>query len=497
MLQCCNAVELAVTACMPTQKVAGMPQASTSVRHMRPAALSGCYKETGVSPTALDITLALPSSSAQEEEQHLNNMRRAVRNSSESHDCAEGPPSDSANREAASEIDTAEVKRAEQISFRSRRLSHDGNDASHEETPSVVIGPPTAVPAAAPPSHQASLPPTDDRLVVAEEFAAVEDFGIHRFALGGVLDDTNVALLSCHGAKPTGDGRHAVDKINQDCACVASGVGGLAGAVLFCVYDGHGDRGREVSQCAMRRMHSELDGPQADGLKHQPTVALASAFATVQQELRAGLAGDATDSGACSLVCYMRDRTLWVANAGDCRAVLGTVCDGVLAAVALSTDHKVSVPSEAARIRRAGGHIKMTGGPWRVYEDEEESYPGLSPSRALGDCGSSSLGVVATPEVTTHSLSPHDRFLILASDGLWEFIDSHEAVAIVDAFHSEGKPVAEACSHLVATAALAWLKIEGAYRDDISASVVWLQPVAEALDRALDRKAAVKNAELI
>ena len=66
----------------------------------------------------------------------------------------------------------------------------------------------------------------------------------------------------------------------------------------------------------------------------------------------------------------------------------------LLAAVALSTDHKVSVPGEAARIRGAGGHIKMTGGPWRVYEDEKENYPGLSPSRALGDCGSSALGVI-------------------------------------------------------------------------------------------------------
>ena len=475
MRSCCHRLELVVAACLDTHKMSGVPQRSTSVRHERPAALSGSYKETGESfSTALDITLALRSSSGKEMQQQLSNMRRAMRQSSECHDCAED---ESASRSAAPDIIAGGGKSAP-LSFRSRRLSHDGL---------AVARVPVAVSMAAPP-----LEPTK-KLVVAEEFAAVEDFGIHRFVLGDVLDDTTVALLSCHGAKPADGGRdwQQVDKINQDCACVASGIGGLAGAALFCVYDGHGEFGREVSQSAMRRMHAQLDGQQADLLKQQPTRALARAFAAVQEELREGVSGDAADSGACACVCYMRDRTLWVANAGDSRAVLGTACDGVLAAVALSTDHKVSVFSEAARIKAAGGHISANSGPWRVYQDDQCLWPGLAPSRALGDCDSNSLGVIATPEVTIHTITEDDRFVILASDGLWEFIDSHEAVAIVDAFYSQGKPVAEACSHLIATAALAWLQIEGAYRDDISASVVWLQPVAKALD-----KAAVKG-ELI
>ena len=41
------------------------------------------------------------------------------------------------------------------------------------------------------------------------------------------------------------------------------------------------------------------------------------------------------------------------------------------------------------------------------------------------------VGVVSEPEVFTLPLSPKDAFVILASDGVWEFIDSQGAVDIV------------------------------------------------------------------
>ena len=43
------------------------------------------------------------------------------------------------------------------------------------------------------------------------------------------------------------------------------------------------------------------------------------------------------------------------------------------------------------------------------------------------------VGVVSEPEVCTLELTPADAFIILASDGVWEFISSQEAVDIVGA----------------------------------------------------------------
>ena len=77
--------------------------------------------------------------------------------------------------------------------------------------------------------------------------------------------------------------------------------------------------------------------------------------------------------------------TVYVANAGDSRAVL---CDGAGRARPLSVDHKPAAPAEAARIRAAGGFVSSFGGVARVNGN-------LSLSRAIGDLqykGNESLG---------------------------------------------------------------------------------------------------------
>ena len=41
------------------------------------------------------------------------------------------------------------------------------------------------------------------------------------------------------------------------------------------------------------------------------------------------------------------------------------------------------------------------------------------------------VGVTSEPECTVKELTPMDKFMILASDGVWEFIESQDAVDIV------------------------------------------------------------------
>ena len=88
-----------------------------------------------------------------------------------------------------------------------------------------------------------------------------------------------------------------------------------------------------------------------------------------------------------------------------------------------------------------------------------------------------------------HTVQPTDRFLILASDGVWEFIDNDEAVAIVGQFYDKGLPALDACRFLIAKAALCWRKFEGDYRDDITAIVVYLPDVVTALELEGERYA--------
>jgi len=85
----------------------------------------------------------------------------------------------------------------------------------------------------------------------------------------------------------------------------------------------------------------------------------------------------------------------------------------------------------------------------------------------------SPVGVIAEPVVTSHEIEDDDTFLILATDGVWEFIDSSEAVRIVGEHLSGG--ATKACQALIEAAASKWHEEEGNYRDDITALVVRLQ----------------------
>ena len=68
-----------------------------------------------------------------------------------------------------------------------------------------------------------------------------------------------------------------------------------------------------------------------------------------------------------------------------------------------------------------------------------------------------------------HQLDTSDDFLILASDGVWEFISIEEAVEIVGSSQSPES----GCKHLMQKARSKWRhKEKGAYVDDITAMVI-------------------------
>ena len=45
-------------------------------------------------------------------------------------------------------------------------------------------------------------------------------------------------------------------------------------------------------------------------------------------------------------------------------------------------------------------------------------------SRSIGDYVAQSVGVIPEPEIIFKDLDEYDRFMVIASDGLWEFIDN-------------------------------------------------------------------------
>ena len=107
-------------------------------------------------------------------------------------------------------------------------------------------------------------------------------------------------------------------------------------------------------------------------------------------------------------------------------------------------------------------------------------------SRSIGDHAISTVGVIAEPVVTYHDITEDDEFFIVASDGVWEFLDSTEAVNIVGNNLHRGST--KACQALIEAAAARWYEEEGAYRDDITAIVVRLKELWKKVENGKKTK---------
>ena len=103
----------------------------------------------------------------------------------------------------------------------------------------------------------------------------------------------------------------------------------------------------------------------------------------------------------------------------------------------MSDDHKPDLPKERARIEAAGGVVTPSGPggrPSRVWAD---GRVGLAMSRSIGDFECKRYGVIPDPEIKKFELNPAvgdgdgDLFVCVASDGVWEFIESQEAAEII------------------------------------------------------------------
>jgi serine/threonine protein phosphatase PrpC len=135
-----------------------------------------------------------------------------------------------------------------------------------------------------------------------------------------------------------------------------------------------------------------------------------------------------------------------VGHQGDSRAVLlkkqGSESEGFsLVPHPLSRDHKPQLPSETKRILLKGGHIASityddgVDGPPRVWL-RDEGVPGLAMSRSVGDTIGKKAGVCSEVEFKEVALREEDVCVVVASDGLWEFLTNQlvaDAVAAVAA----------------------------------------------------------------
>ena len=168
----------------------------------------------------------------------------------------------------------------------------------------------------------------------------------------------------------------------------------------------------------------------------------------------------------CVSVIYTPERLI-VPNIGDSRAVLARYdkITKTYKAIDLSRDHKPTEKDESQRIYENDGRIQPFTeeggefvGPQRVWLKNEE-VPGLAMTRSFGDRVAATVGVISEPEIKEFDFDENDKFMIIASDGIWEFISSQECVNIVKNFY-EKNDLKGCADFLYEESSKRWLKEE-------------------------------------
>ena len=189
---------------------------------------------------------------------------------------------------------------------------------------------------------------------------------------------------------------------------------------------------------------------------------------------------DSDLSGSTCVSVIYTPQKLIIANLGDSRCVLGSKVKEEWKYENLSRDHKPDLKEEADRIKKKGGRIRPMidddgcfVGPNRVYMKDRD-MPGLAMTRSFGDYFASIAGTISVPEIKEHILNPEDRFLILASDGLFEFISSEEAGNIVKGYY-EKNDIVGCCEFLYKESYRKWIAEEEDTVDDITIILVFFE----------------------
>mmetsp|Transcript_22130 Transcript_22130/g.89627 ORF Transcript_22130/g.89627 Transcript_22130/m.89627 type:complete len:641 (-) Transcript_22130:168-2090(-) len=283
-----------------------------------------------------------------------------------------------------------------------------------------------------------------------EEIMAVSDKPLRRAAWDPLVRRDKIPVAVLPGVSST-PGVRGADRM-EDRELVAMNLGGMADVHAIGVYDGHGGDScaqfvkEHMANAIMRRWNAP-ESTQESSLIH------------AYEDLDAAFLGSkpaSEQSGCTALTALVAGGELFVANVGDCRAVLCS--DGN--AVQLSRDQTAADPGERARVEARGGCATYQGDlkQWRVNGE-------IAVTRSIGD-RRLKPALSPIPDVHKHTITDADEFLILATDGLWDVMTSEEAVHLV----KTTVKVPEMAAKRLALKAL----IERESQDNITVLVVYL-----------------------
>ena len=281
-------------------------------------------------------------------------------------------------------------------------------------------------------------------------------------------------------------------KINQDTYIAKRNIYNLNNFNIFGVLDGHGPQGHFISQFASQSILNKIiNNPEIQMNTNIESIynilirndyqIIRQAFISTDKQLLSS-SYDCEESGTtCCLVIHIGNHLI-CANVGDSRGIV--VYDELndnnlnfLRVIPLSIDYKPELEEEKARIIMSGGEIEqlkdssgMRSGPYRVFAAGKD-FPGLAMSRSIGDLIGKNYGIIAEPGIKEYNLGKNTKFVILCSDGVWEFLSNEKVRDVGRQFYLHSNAT-ELCKELITLSVIEW-QTQDSIIDDITALVAF------------------------
>ena len=297
---------------------------------------------------------------------------------------------------------------------------------------------------------------------------------------------SNYFIKGCKSITQAGKERTGHRKKNQDNFIIEKNVNNIFGFNLFAVLDGHGENGHFASQLASKYIIKKFTNITEkfndmesiySFFKEKDFQNIIEIFLKIDNEIIDQKKFDITLSGTtCVLVIQLGDHLI-CSNIGDSRAILIYEDKNERKIYELSHDSKPDIPEEEKRINRMGGVVdKVTDengektGPYRVYIKDKDQ-PGLAMSRSFGDKKAKSCGVIPYPDIREYNINNDCNYMIICSDGVWEFLSNEEVMEIGNKYYNENN-INGLCNALLKKSTEIWENEEN-YMDDITIVVVF------------------------
>ena len=275
-------------------------------------------------------------------------------------------------------------------------------------------------------------------------------------------------------------------KTNQDSYLELTNINNNPNFNIFGIFDGHGTNGHLISQYIVNYIKNYFKSEKNPLLtlkkneeiysyiKKDNYSFIKNLIKSSEDNLNKEKDIDSNFSGTtCNLIIQINNKII-CSNIGDSRSIMVKDKKTI---IQLSFDQKPEDENERKRIEENNGEIhKLIDeeegeiGPMRVFM-KGQKFPGIAMSRSIGDKVASQLGVISLPDIREFDIDDTCKFIVIASDGIWEFLSKEKVTHYVNKFYKKNN-IYDAALKLVKKSTSFWEK-EDTVIDDITVIVIF------------------------